>query len=229
MIRICKRCGWWYIASYRTWPDIGNVDADEMYGVGACITKLDQDNLEPGLSEVRSRLSKDFKTSKTEIHPRHFEEVVASVLRDMGYRTRVTGYTNDGGIDIILDGPGNKLIGVQVKRWKNKIGVDQIRELLGALVLRQLTDGLVITTSTYMAGAAKLTRKARELGFCIELVNGRQFFEALELLKRSVPPNPETLLRLVSSNQMKPVYSDDANTDAPSSVYYLDWREKKPI
>ena len=54
------------------------------------------------------------------INPRLFEETVASVFKSIGYFTRVTAYQNDGGIDIILDGNDNKVIGVQVKRYSSK-------------------------------------------------------------------------------------------------------------
>lgn len=194
-----------------------------MYGVGASIESLDSCSIEPSLDEVRSQLASDFDRTKSVINPRHFEEVVASVFKDMGYQARVTGYSNDGGIDVILDGPGNSVIGVQVKRWRNAIGVDQIRELLGALVLRRLTDGLIITTSTFMCGAPALARQAKELGFCIELVNGQQFFQALGFLQRHTAPEPETLLTLVSPNQLKSIYSSNPYVDAVSSIHYDNW------
>ena len=46
---------------------------------------------------------------------------------DLGYRARVTAYSGDDGIDVILDGDDDKAVGVQVKRYKNRIEVDQIR------------------------------------------------------------------------------------------------------
>lgn len=47
---------------------------------------------------------------------------------------------------VILDGKGNKTIGVQVKRYKNSIRVSQIREFAGALIENDMTKGIFITT-----------------------------------------------------------------------------------
>jgi len=146
---ICKRCGWWYISIYHEWDDIGAVTADEMYGVGSCILTLDTPKLNSAIYKTRHQLAKDFENTKKIVNPYRFEDVVTSVFSDLGYYSHTTGYTNDGGIDIILLGPEDKFIGVQVKRYKNKISVSQIRELLGALFLKNLSDGIFVTTSDF--------------------------------------------------------------------------------
>ena len=81
------------------------------------------------IQEVRDFLTANFESRFT-VHPRLFEETVASVFRDLGYEVIVTGYSTDDGIDVILE-RGGETIGVQVKRWKNSIKVGQIRELVG--------------------------------------------------------------------------------------------------
>jgi restriction system protein len=53
-----------------------------------------------------------------------FEETVASVFRSLGYDATVTAYSGDGGIDVILH-KGEERIGVQVKRYRNSISVEQ--------------------------------------------------------------------------------------------------------
>jgi len=53
---------------------------------------------------------------------------VASVFRDCGFHARVTSYSGDGGIEVILE-RGDETIGVQVKRYKSAIDAEQIRSL----------------------------------------------------------------------------------------------------
>jgi restriction system protein len=92
----------------------------------------------------------------------------------------VTGYSNDGGIDVILE-KESKQIGVQVKRYKNKIKVDQIRELTGALFLSGIPKGIFVTTSDFQSGANKLVQKSHDRGIPIELINSKRFYDILKL------------------------------------------------
>ncbi len=109
---------------------------------------------------------------------------MASVLRANGYIARVTAYSRDGGIDIVLDGPDDEVVGVQVKRWKNSIKVNQIDALAGAIVLRRMDAGIFVTTSRFQSGCNDYTKKFASLGYPIELINGRRFFEALKIVQR---------------------------------------------
>ncbi|TGL21490.1 hypothetical protein EHQ47_11885 [Leptospira bourretii] len=55
------------------------------------------------------------------MHP--FEDTVSSVFRDIGFFSEATTYSKDGGIDVILSDSKNRIIDIQVKRYKNKIKV----------------------------------------------------------------------------------------------------------
>jgi restriction system protein len=120
------------------------------------------------------------------IDPWKFEEVVASVYRDQGYRTRVTARSGDGGVDIMLDGPDNSTIGVQVKRYRGKVKVDHIRALVGALVDAdpELTRGIFVATSEFQPGAQKYVTRQRLRGRRIELVDAAAFYDALGIAQR---------------------------------------------
>ena len=95
------------------------------------------------------------------IQPRLFEETVASVFRTLGYRAVVTSYSGDDGIDVILENDSGTFLGVQVKRYQDRIKVSQIRELLGALVINGMTRGIFITTSDFQSGAPRSVELAR--------------------------------------------------------------------
>jgi restriction system protein len=97
----------------------------------------------------------------------------------------VTGYSNDGGIDVVLHNGAGELIGVQVKRYNRRVGVSYIREFTGALVLGGYTRGIFVTTSDFQAGAQKVASISADKGFPIELQNADRFFGALHIAQIS--------------------------------------------
>jgi len=109
---------------------------------------------------------------------------VADVFRRLGFIARITAYSSDGGIDVILDGPSDSVIGVQVKRYKNAINVEQIRELTGAHVVKGLTRGIFLTTSTFQSGAEPLVERLAETIYQIDLVDASRFYDALKIAQR---------------------------------------------
>jgi hypothetical protein len=143
------------------------------------------------------------------MEPGRFEQTVASVYRSLGYLARVTGHSGDGGIDVVLEGPDGILVGVQVKRYRDRIEVEQIRSLAGALLLRGLTGGVFVTTSTFRSGATKAARLAASRGYPIELVDSAKFFDALKIAQRrdrdGVPSEPPSF--------------DDADLHALQTLY----------
>ncbi|HPQ38449.1 MAG TPA: restriction endonuclease [Synergistaceae bacterium] len=102
----------------------------------------------------------DVILSKT---PREFEKLVLQLLESMGYggeipgASKVTQYSNDGGIDGIIkeDILGLGRIHVQAKRYaqKNSVGREEIQKFVGALATGSSRKGIFITTSSYSKGA----------------------------------------------------------------------------
>lgn len=192
---VCTRCGWWfYVDTERVLYHPRPVEIFCPMGEGlagffdvriceSTLRELDLANVNQPLEDV-----KDYLTAKAEarftIHPRLFEEVVGAAFRNMGYDVIVTSYGNDGGLDAILtDSAG--VVGVQVKRVRQKIKVAQIRELLGALVLSGHTRGVFVTTSDFQKGAYSLRSNAHRAGYDLHLVNGDRFLDALGVNRRS--------------------------------------------
>ncbi len=183
----CTVCGWWEaqrMYRYQSKPSY-ICDSHAKYSsiMSSSLKELDVSDLRTPIEEVRSFLSARYQQRKL-VHPRLFEETVASVFSDLGYSTHVTGFSNDGGIDIILAN-GEDTIGVQVKRYKNRIEVDQIRSLAGALVLHGLTKGIFVTTSSFQSGARQTTEGFRQRGIAIELEDGQRFLESLHIAQRN--------------------------------------------
>lgn len=85
-----------------------------------------------------------------------------------------TGYSNDGGIDLILN-DNKSTIGVQIKRTKNNIKVEQIRAFLGAMVINGYSKGIYISTSDFQSGCNKIALRTG-----IKLINANKFYDALK-------------------------------------------------
>jgi restriction system protein len=109
---------------------------------------------------------------------------VASVFRDCGFHARVTSYSGDGGLDVILE-RGDETIGVQVKRYKNTINAEQIRSLAGALLIGGYTRGVFVTTSRYQPGGVRVSELATASGMPIELLDAPRFLGELKIVQRS--------------------------------------------
>lgn len=110
--------------------------------------------------------------------PYEFQDMVAALLRAMGYHTPfVAPKGKDGGIDIIayLDPLGAKTprIKVQVKhKPETSIGASEIRALLG--VLRAGDIALFVTSGTFSPDAKSTGTSSREF---IRLIDGDEFID----------------------------------------------------
>jgi len=100
------------------------------------------------------------------LNPGQFEEYVADLFRIRGYRSRVVGKTNDGGIDIQLERDGEKSI-AQCKRYSKPVGSPAVRDFFGALSGSGAMLGYFVTTSKFTTEASRFAR-----GKPIELVDG---------------------------------------------------------
>jgi restriction system protein len=182
-VNVCEQCGWWTVKELKH-ITYGYTHHESRFGATAGLKNLDLSDQSIPLSEIRGYLHRQY-SGRYEVDPWRFEHVVADVYANLGYRTRVTSRSKDGGIDIVLDGPADSTIGVQVKRYKGRIAVDQIRAFTGALVASGLTHGIFVTTSTFTKSAEKLAADLDLRGIGIELLDHRRFFEALEIGQRN--------------------------------------------
>jgi hypothetical protein len=150
----CGSCGWWFCES-------GNVThADGVFAFlnyyEGVLRKFSVDDYEVPLDLLRSHLSRSFADIRL-IHPRKFEELCRDIFREHFHcDVRLTGYSNDGGIDLYVVESNSPFV-VQLKRRSNikNEGVSAIREFLGTLVLNGVTKGLFVTTAPGYTAAAK--------------------------------------------------------------------------
>ncbi len=155
------------------------------------------------INEVRSYITARYD-ARFEIPPCVFENVVADVFADFGFTASVTALTGDGRIDVVLESP-DKVTGIQVKRWRAIIEVEQIRAFAGALLLGGFVSGVLVTTSMFRRGATPAARLAAMRGLEIKLVDAPRFYDALRRVQRQSfeieellrPPFSDAALRLL--------------------------------
>ncbi len=177
---ICPLCGWWVAVEQAVLPAIQWQYWCVTLFATAVLKELALSDIDTPLDQVRKYLIHRFEARHT-IHPRLFEETVASVFRDFGYDSMLTAYSNDGGIDVVLLDGNNQKIGVQVKNWRRSIQVEQIRAFLGALTLGGYTKGIFVSTTKFQRGAISAANQCAERHIPIELVDAQSFFDMLEI------------------------------------------------
>jgi hypothetical protein len=182
-VSVCNQCGWW-IAHKSSSYTLGahRVQRTMMYGAAASLRELDLTDISLPIDEVRDYLTARFE-KRMLINPRTLEETVGSIFRDLGWGVKVTAYSGDDGIDAFLEKDG-QTIGVQVKRYGSNIEVEQIRSLAGALLLKGLTKGIFVTTSSFQRGAQATVDRLAIKGYAIELMNSDRLFDALRIAQR---------------------------------------------
>lgn len=176
---ICPVCGWW-LADKTFWVSTKNNIWEIHYGSSGSLINLDLTDIHLPLDIIRQYLAARYE-SRFSVNPKKFENVVASVFADVGYRSYVTAYSRDGGIDVVLYDNEGHPIGVQVKRYKNTIKVEQIRSFLGALILGKHTKGIFVTTSSYQKGAITAASASQSLLTPIELMDADAFLKLLKV------------------------------------------------
>ncbi len=86
--------------------------------------------------------------------PYEFEEFVADLLEEMGYRTRVTSKSGDFGVDVIAENRVER-IAIQVKRHQlsNKVGAPAVQKTLGSIHKADADKTMIVTTSRFTGPA----------------------------------------------------------------------------
>ena len=107
--------------------------------------------------------------------PKEFEEATAEMFRRLGYKTKVTSYSGDKGLDVLLVKNEEKS-GVQCKRYQpsKNIGPGPIREFSGSLEGAGLSKGFFVATTGFTEAAKEA---ADNSSFQIVLISGEKLGE----------------------------------------------------
>jgi restriction system protein len=164
---------------YRVWKTSQPVDPDvlpdlERVADGVTEGKLAAVTVEQAQEEAWSEIEQYLR----QMNPYDFQELVASLLRAMGYHVSwVSPPGKDGGIDILAwtDPLGTKppRIKVQVKRIGQNVTVDELRSFMA--LLGDDDVGLFVTTSSFTKDAQEVARTQEKRK--ITLVDLERFFD----------------------------------------------------
>jgi hypothetical protein len=120
-----------------------------------------------------------------------FEQWVAALFRDLGYSATLTKIVGDHGIDLFLQ-RGTDRVAVQCKRWNDNIGESIVRDFLGSLHNAGVTNGMIITTSTFSTQARIFAErngiKLLDIGALTQFaVHGEDGLGSLKPIRRILP------------------------------------------
>lgn len=105
-------------------------------------------------SDVLSDL--DSRPNIMDLSPFEFENLVTNLFSGIGFETKQTRSSRDGGVDAIAFDSrpllGGKIV-LQAKRYKNVVGVSAVRDLYGTMINEGANKGILVTTSHYGSDA----------------------------------------------------------------------------
>lgn len=189
-LHICPVCGWWIAEDRAVLPAMQWQHWAVTLASAPVLEEFALDDIDLPIRQVRRYLMRKFE-ARASMHPRLFELTVASVFRDLGYSAYATAYSNDGGVDVILEDGSGARIGVQVKRQKGAVEVEQIRAFLGGLMLGGHSRGVYVSASRFSRGARKAAQHSAQAAVPIELVDADRFFDMLGYAQLMHSPTPE--------------------------------------
>lgn len=116
------------------------------------------------LSDLESR------PNLMELNPFEFENFISNLFELIGFESKLTRSSRDGGIDVVAYDSrpilGGKVV-IQAKRYKNVVGVSAVRDLYGSMINEGANKGILVTTSHYGPDAYEFSKDKP-----IELIDG---------------------------------------------------------
>ena len=95
--------------------------------------------------------------SVASLSPSEFENLTGRIYKRRGYAVRVTGFTRDGGIDVIAvrdTATGREKLAIQCKHQREPVGRPDLQKLLGVISADPSYTGGVLVTSARFSGDA---------------------------------------------------------------------------
>ncbi|WP_455715283.1 restriction endonuclease [Anaerosporobacter sp.] len=86
-----------------------------------------------------------------------FEKFLYYFYKKHGYRVKLTSLTHDFGADLVIKSRGKRIV-VQAKRYKERVGIKAVQEVIGSMAYYKAKQGMVITNSYYTQSAYVLAK-----------------------------------------------------------------------
>jgi len=158
----------------------------------------DEDTV-PFVNEVENQADELISDILANMDPFVFEELVAALLRAMGYHAKKTRDSNDKGVDVIASPDSlefeSPYIKAQVKRVQSKVGSPAMRAFTGTLSSDE--RGLFVSTGGYTSDAKEAARTTEQR---VTLIDRDKFIDLLIEHYTELEPEYQATVPL------KPVY-----------------------
>ena len=142
------------------------------------------DGLEDAITIIRAKYiglpgtQKETISLLNNLSPRDFEHLIERLYHKMDYQTELTPPQKDGGRDLIARKSitsKKEVLLVECKLYKNPIGVQIVRQLLGVVSSEKTNKGVLVTSSEFTRGAMKFSKENPR----IELIGGQELVALL--------------------------------------------------
>ncbi len=123
----------------------------------------------PNLEAEMLLYFKQYPDKLYSLHPRKFEELVASIFKNNGFSVELTPETRDGGVDIIAVQhsafTGEVVSLIECKRYapNQKVGIGVVQRLVGAVHQMRANKGIVVTTSFFSRDAIHVSETCKHV------------------------------------------------------------------
>lgn len=175
----CYFCGWYWRRMQESWCSL----YDEEQDTYAALTELAVDDASITFPEMAAELNAR-PALALKMSPRRFEEFVADAYRDIGFDVVLTPPTRDDGIDLYLLSNGRRHAIVEVKRHRNKLGVELVRQVRGVQMREDTELALLVSASGFTSGARREAAHPMPLrrGYRMQLADLTEVLSQLSLI-----------------------------------------------
>jgi restriction system protein len=90
---------------------------------------------------------------------RTFEERLAVLFRQLGYKVDLVGRTGDFGADLVVSRDGARCAVQAKQRSRGSVGIKAVQEVVGSLPHHRCQRGLVVTNQRFTTAARQLARE----------------------------------------------------------------------
>jgi restriction system protein len=150
-------------------------------------------------SKIKWYLGKKKVQDLQQLTPTQFEEYIAALFQSLGYETKVTGGSGDGGVDVeaVKDGHVHY---IQCKKYiSSKVPVSAVRDFYGAIADRvDGGKGYFITTNVFTLDAEKFAEDKP-----IELIDKFKLMEYMQMVDTTVPELKTSVCQKCGSELVK--------------------------
>lgn len=160
------------------------------------LRSLPIESAELSLGELRTAIAARPERA-AQLPSRRFEELVGDVFANEGYRVELTRPTRDGGRDLIVLRESDEIEAiVEVKRHKQRVGVDLVRQLRGVQIRDNAPYAILVATTGFSkeAHAEAAARVPAAMGFTLDLYDINDLLRAMDTLAEPVE-SPSALER----------------------------------